>query len=127
MILRVEHFRKEEFACPCCGEARVSEGLVLMLEMIRRAVGVPLVLSSGFRCKKHNGEVGGASMSRHLIGCAADILLPKNQTYEGFISLLHRFAGEGYEVVKYPSRTYAHYAIPRASLGRIWSGKGIVF
>lgn len=43
-----------------------------LLELIRPSVG-PIVIRSGFRCKKQNRKVGGADNSYHLLGLAVDI------------------------------------------------------
>lgn len=68
------HFSRREFACPCCGVAKVSPALVRLLERIRAAhypQGLRIV--SGYRCSRHNAAVGGASASQHMQGGAADI------------------------------------------------------
>ena len=40
------------------------------------AVGVPVVITSGTRCRRHNAAVGGVYNSLHLTGSAADISIP---------------------------------------------------
>lgn len=67
------HFRRSEFACPCCGKAQVTQGLVSALETVRLIVGVPVRVNSGYRCPEHNRKVGGAPNSQHVQGIAADI------------------------------------------------------
>ena len=44
-----------------------------ILQPIRDEFKQPIVVSSGFRCKKLNTLVGGAKNSDHVYGCAADI------------------------------------------------------
>jgi hypothetical protein len=44
------------------------------LEDIRSILGVPIIISSGYRCPELNTAVGGAASSAHLYGCAADFL-----------------------------------------------------
>lgn len=53
-----------------------------VLQPIREAWGQPIVISSGFRCKKLNTIVKGASNSDHLYGAAADIHTRKNTKAE---------------------------------------------
>ena len=72
-------FKEREFVCKCCGglppfaKANV-EGLVKeVLDPVREAYGKPIVVNSGYRCPKHNAEVGGVAGSQHLRGEAADI------------------------------------------------------
>lgn len=50
-------------------EALVRE----VLDPVRRKIGKPIVVNSGFRCPLHNGRVGGANGSQHMKGEAADI------------------------------------------------------
>ena len=72
------HFSKHEFRCRCCGAVSVSPALVDILEDIRAYAGVPLVITSGFRCPEHNAAVGGSANSAHLTGEAADIFVSGN-------------------------------------------------
>lgn len=44
-----------------------------VLDPLREAWGRPLVVTSGYRCAALNRAVGGAKMSMHLTGQAADI------------------------------------------------------
>jgi zinc D-Ala-D-Ala carboxypeptidase len=48
-----------------------------MLEHIRSILGgVPIRVTSGYRCSALNRQIGGAWNSAHLYGCAADIQVP---------------------------------------------------
>ena len=122
MIYEIKHFEKGEFACKCCGREMIAPRLVFFLDIIRRVANSPIVVNSGYRCPEHNEKIGGSATSRHMIGCAADIATPKTLNYEAFASLARRIAGDGFEIVTYPSRTYIHFAIPRESIGRGWQG-----
>lgn len=73
---KIKHFRPSEFKCPCCGRILVEERLLLELEILRSVLGNKIVIVSGYRCEKHNREVGGSSKSYHLKGMAADIISP---------------------------------------------------
>lgn len=44
-----------------------------VLDPVRAAFGKPIKVNGGYRCEKHNKEVGGAKNSQHLLGQAADI------------------------------------------------------
>ncbi|NLL37685.1 MAG: peptidase M15 [Fretibacterium sp.] len=126
MRIEVRHFRAGEFYCPCCkeGSAPVAEGLVLMLELFRRAWGAPVRVNSGFRCTARNSLVGGALRSRHLIGCAADIapVEPGLGALEDFKGMAGRlFDNRGWEFKAGP--TYVHVAVPREERARLWDGK----
>ena len=75
----IKYFKRSEFKCKCgkCGGFPVepSEELVLLLEKIRKYFGKPVIVNSGIRCATHNRNVGGASLSQHLKGTAADIVV----------------------------------------------------
>lgn len=47
--------------------------LCMTLEQVRALVGVPIIVSSGYRCPALNRAVGGAKNSAHTLGLAADI------------------------------------------------------
>jgi len=138
MIYNVEFFRPEEFRCPCCGAGRPSAMLVLFLDQLRKAFNSPIRVNSGFRCAKHNAEVGGAERSRHLLGCAADIapLLPEGPDTEEWKTFLRNqlfnfkmmakriFGNDGWEVKEY--KTFMHVAVPRGETDRLWNGEAIL-
>jgi hypothetical protein len=47
--------------------------LANLLEQVRKCLGKPISINSGFRCKALNDAVGSKDTSQHRIGCAADI------------------------------------------------------
>lgn len=67
------NFRSEEFACKCCGKCEMDQRLIDVLQLIRDILNKPIYINSGYRCDKHNKEVGGSSNSQHTKGKAADI------------------------------------------------------
>jgi len=70
---------REDFKCPCCGENDINDDLVQRIKNIESECGVKLHINSGFRCEKHNKEVGGSPTSSHLVGLAADIGCTSNK------------------------------------------------
>ena len=50
---------------------------VRCLEPTRQHFGLPIQITSGYRCPKLNGAVKGASNSQHMDGEAADITIPR--------------------------------------------------
>jgi uncharacterized protein YcbK (DUF882 family) len=72
-----KYFKDSEFACKCgCGFCKPDGKLLETLDVIREALGRPVVVTSGCRCPKHNENVGGEPNSNHLRGDAADIQCP---------------------------------------------------
>lgn len=71
-----QHFSSKEFTCSCkhsdCIEQKISKELVDNLEKCRQEYGQAVIINSGYRCLKHNKEIGGANRSQHMEGKAAD-------------------------------------------------------
>ena len=44
-----------------------------MVQKIRDKLGNAIKINSGYRCVKHNAEVGGVKNSKHALGLAADL------------------------------------------------------
>jgi uncharacterized protein YcbK (DUF882 family) len=69
-------FDREEFACSCgCGFDTVDAELLVILDKVRFHFDRPVMINSGCRCPSHNGAVGGAVRSQHVLGRAADIVV----------------------------------------------------
>jgi uncharacterized protein YcbK (DUF882 family) len=72
-----KNFDRSEFACKglnCCDRsAPVLPELVDGLQLLRNIVGLPIRITSGFRCNRHNRIIDGAFESFHTLGMAADI------------------------------------------------------
>lgn len=71
-----KHFDRTEFTCKCgCGFCKPDPKLIEGLERIRElAGGLPVKVTSGCRCRKHNSTIPGhAKDSQHTYGRAADI------------------------------------------------------
>lgn len=72
------NFKSTEFDCHgtgCCSKTLIDEKLVEYLQKIREHFGKPVIISSGYRCERHNKSVGGATASKHKQGMAADIMV----------------------------------------------------
>ena len=67
------YFSRKEEACRCCGQGGLIPDFRERLNKARELAGIPFILTSAFRCEKHNQEVGGSVTSSHLAGCAVDI------------------------------------------------------
>ena len=116
----VKHFSDGEFKCKCCGKlyaGKVPMSLKLYLEIIRYHFNKPIIIYSGYRCSKHNANVGGAKYSQHLIGKAADIYVEGHfpKTVYNFVNTLMPYYGG---VGKY--NTFTHIDI-RGTHAR-WKG-----
>lgn len=73
-----EHFSEDEFRCKCgCGQVKTDPVLVAYLEILRFMIDAPIIITSGYRCHKHNLTVSPNPKSYHTQGRAADIYSPK--------------------------------------------------
>lgn len=79
------HFRLHEFRCRCtlptCLLTEIDSKLIDILEEIRSLFGASIAVTCGYRCAEHNEELrkkdpSVAKKSQHLLGVAADILVP---------------------------------------------------
>ena len=113
------NFKMKEFECKC-GQCRMPsevqtniETLVAnVLDPLREAYGKPIYVNSGYRCEKHNADVGGVPKSQHLVGEAADIHCDDNQQLARFIVEQGKFD----QLIIYP--TFLHVSYKRSSGNR---------
>jgi uncharacterized protein YcbK (DUF882 family) len=71
-----KNFKSTEFDCKgrnCCSNTLIDQMLVRRLQSIRNHFGKAVIINSGYRCSAHNKNVGGATLSKHVMGMAADI------------------------------------------------------
>ena len=67
------YFSRKELECKCCGVCLITDELLGRLNHAREIAGIPFIITSGYRCQKHNDEVGGVPTSAHTTGKAVDI------------------------------------------------------
>ena len=79
------HFLYNEFSCPCCHKNIMQDPFLARLDAARTLAGVPFVITSGYRCVRHNIVIGGSKTSAHLDGWAADIAAEDPRTRERII------------------------------------------
>ena len=65
-----EHFRYTDFLCPCCDTVKLVPGFfrhISLLERLQGETGIPVIVTSGYRCTGHNKRIGGAPRSWHML------------------------------------------------------------
>lgn len=74
-IKLTEDFHLREFECKCgnCPFTLMSVDHVYRLQALRKTLRTPIHILSGYRCIKHNTNVGGEKNSLHMYGLATDI------------------------------------------------------
>lgn len=74
------NFTADEMRCHCgCRRADMDPAFMAVLQRIRRALGLPMPVTSGFRCKDYDKRIGGADV--HPTGQAADIAISGENVY----------------------------------------------
>ena len=68
----MKNFTLDEFKCKCCGVQHMDGIFLAMLDNARDYASVPFKITSGYRCPKHNADVGSTS-ANHTSGKASDI------------------------------------------------------
>lgn len=70
----LEFFQKKEFDCRCgCGRNEMDPDFLKKLDDLRRRLGFPLVVTSGYRCPDHNESVSTTGRDGpHTTGRAVD-------------------------------------------------------
>lgn len=82
------HFHRQELACHCgCGGALIDPDLVRALEALRDLAEGPVVITDAYRCPHHNQTVGGVPNSQHVLGRAADLIIPGCLNALGMLAL----------------------------------------
>lgn len=83
------YFQLSEFACGCCGRSEINIEFLTRLHEARVIANTTFVINSGYRCQKHNMEVGSTSQN-HTSGHAADIKARNNHKRGKILRGLYR-------------------------------------
>jgi uncharacterized protein YcbK (DUF882 family) len=117
-----KHFRAKEMECHCgcCQRQVCDDKLIAMLEEVRELVGIPITVTSGFRCAKRQDDLRKQGLetavgkSAHENGQAADITCSDMKALEK--ACLTVFAQHSVGVAK----TFCHVDV-RTGGPRRWS------
>lgn len=83
------NFRRSEFRCKrCCDKVIIQPDLPVALQELRDLLGSPVVITSGYRCKDKNDDVGGAKYSAHMGGYAADCFFPGVDLMDAYLCVV---------------------------------------
>ena len=57
-VIKLPNFSEKEFDCKCgCGLNNMKSTFLWKLQLARTEAQIPFIVTSGFRCKKHNKDV----------------------------------------------------------------------
>lgn len=74
-----EHFSTKELECPHCKKIPMNKMFMAKLVAVRRELGIPLNITSGYRCPEYNKSIGGVASSSHVKGRAVDIAIDMSE------------------------------------------------
>lgn len=128
-------FNLEEFQCKCGCEMpyRVEDNLTILvinfLHPIRKWLGIPFFITSGYRCVPYNRHVGGVRNSQHILGTAADIVVKDIPIYslrdmlnQGLKAHKHGPGGLGYYPRDGAGWGFLHVDLRETTRAVRWSG-----
>lgn len=72
-----DYLRTSEIDCRCkyysCKRTAMAKSVIASFDSTRRDFGTTVYINSGFRCQRHNTDVGGVGDSKHKLGLALDL------------------------------------------------------
>lgn len=101
-----ENFKVKEFACKDGNDKILIDiQLICLLQEIRRKIGFPITIISGYRTIEYNKQINGATNSYHCQGRAIDLQCKNINIYE-LAMLLVRIGING--IIIYPQKKFIH-------------------
>ena len=115
------NFTEDEFRCPCCGEVTMSRVFMDTLQHLRTIYGKSIIISSGFRCLRHNEAIGGGAP--HPTGKAADVPVYGEDAHRLITLAMPLFSGVGQKQHGLLKDRYIHLDIlePPHPRPRVWT------
>ena len=118
-------FKKSEFTCHCgCGLNNTTPELLSTLNSIRSAIGTPVIVISGTRCKSHNAkQEKSVPNSPHISGEAADIQVDGVGSLQ-LINVIERLYNEGrlpyFQYAYRPGKNSVHVGVDKKKRSRMF-------
>ena len=119
----IKYFTPDEFKCSHCGKEEMQKEFIVRMDMLRRRLGTPLSINSGYRCPDHPIEYEKrrqnptALPGPHTTGRAADFSISGASAFEAlYLAKLIGFSGIG--IQQKGSGRYLHFDDLDAAQGR---------
>ena len=91
-----KNFTKKEMSCKCCCRHILDEDFMNKLQNLRYKFGKPMIITSGYRCSRHNDAVSSTGLTGvHTTGKAADIRIHGKDAYDLLGLSVYDFSGIG--------------------------------
>ena len=106
------------------------------LEPLREAMGLPIIITSGYRCRALNDRIGHHSdRSQHISGCAADFVVqgskvkvqslkPRELLIRAFRTIITNPAVDYDQLIVYPSFIHVSYVSSGKNRHKLTKGFG---
>jgi hypothetical protein len=104
------YFGEDEFKCECGCGGDVCQELKEKMNEVRKIMGVPLYITSGYRCRYWNSEVGGVWDSLHMEGTACDGYV-SGMSNEMVDRLADVALSVGLGVIRYYGQQFVHFQL----------------
>jgi zinc D-Ala-D-Ala carboxypeptidase len=79
----MRYFHLSEFACKHCGDNKMDQAFLKLVDELRHRYGKPLVVASGYRCSVHNSRVSSTGATGpHTTGQAVDFAIDRANALE---------------------------------------------
>ncbi len=79
----MRYFTEAEFSCKHCGQNRMDQAFLTMVDELRDRCGFALTITSGYRCPTHNAAVSSTGAAGpHTTGRAVDIGVSRHRAHD---------------------------------------------
>lgn len=101
-----KYFTDKELSCRHCGLNKMKKAFMKNIDKARELSNVPFNVTSAYRCKEHNKNIGGVENSAHTKGLAIDISYKNtHQLYRIVESLM---LVSDFRIIIYPKKKFIH-------------------
>ena len=102
-----KYYDYNDTVCHCgCGFNCPDDLLMEYLDRLCDKVGQKLELTNVCRCPEHNAVVGGEIDSQHMVGTAADVVVPDDMTVDELADIALEIGFDG--VGRYYEEEFVH-------------------
>ncbi len=101
-----QYFSDRELSCPCCGEQKMDEGFMHVLEAMRGMCDFKWPVTSGYRCENHDRRVSSGT-GAHTTGKAIDIAVSRGEAFR-ILQMLGSYPITGVGVRQHGNRRFIH-------------------
>ena len=103
------YFSEDELRCKGTGEIHMDEDFMTKLVALRKELGQPMTITSGYRDGAYNEVIGGGKTSAHLLGKAVDVACYGEKAFNIIkLGIKHGFTGIGVKQNSHPGKRFVH-------------------